>query len=158
MQSHLRSALPLIASITLLFTAGIGSPAAASAAGARAPAPRMMAVTIHITSTSGTVWGTVAARYTYHKATTRRSCAAASCTLHIPKGVTAHLSQTATDSTTWPFQNWQVARNGHTSTMSGASIAVKVTGKLSVTAVYVLSSGSSSGGYSSGGYNGGYGG
>ncbi len=152
MFSPRRSLLPLIASAALLASGGSGALAAPSRA------PHMDTVKVHITSTSGTVWGMVSASYTYRHATTRRSCAAASCTLHIPQGATAHLSQTATDTSTWPFQAWHVTVNGHTRTMTANSVKVKVTGKASITAVYVLSQSQSSGGYSSGGYNDGYGG
>lgn len=146
-----RSLLPLVASAALLVSGSVGALAASSSA------PHMDTVKLHITSTSGTVWGTVNATYTFHQATTHHSCNAASCTLHIPQGVTAHLTQTATDTSTWPFQAWHVTVKGHTRTMTAASVKVKVTGKTSITAVYVLSQTQSSGGYSSGGYNsGGY--
>lgn len=146
-----RSLLPLIASAALLATGSVGALAAPSSA------PHMDTVKVNITSTSGTVWGKVNASYTYRHATTQRSCAAANCTLHIPQGVTAHLSQTATDTSTWPFQAWHVTVKGHTRTMTANSVKVKVTGKTSITAVYVLSQSQSSGGYNSGGYTSGYG-
>jgi hypothetical protein len=107
----------------------------------------MDAVTLKITVTGSTVWGTVNAKYTFQQHTTTRSCSAASCRLHIPQGVTLHLSQTPADSATWPFQDWRVKSPQRTRTMSASSIKVKVTGTLSVKAIYVLAQSSSTGGY-----------
>ena len=140
MVSPRHSLLPLIASAALVVSGSSGVLAASS------PAPHMDTVKLHITSTSGTVWGTVNATYTSGHATTHRSCNAASCTLYIPQGATAHLSQTARDTSTWPFQAWHVTVKGHTRTMTANSVKVKVTGKTSITAVYVLSQSQSSGG------------
>lgn len=142
--------------ISLLAAAALSAAAAAGPAAAASPrshsnAPArttMSAVTISITQTGGTVWGKVTATYTYKHHRSSRSCGAASCTFHIPRGVTMHLSQVATNSSTWPFKDWTVITGHKTKTMMGQSATVKVTGALSITAVYVVSQS----GYSSPGY------
>jgi hypothetical protein len=104
-------------------------------------------VVLHITSTGSTVWGSVNARYTRGGTSHQRSCSAATCTLHIPQGVTLHLSQTTMDAATWPFQDWKITTAHHTRSMTAGSIHLKVTGATVVRAVYVLAqSGSSYGG------------
>lgn len=122
------------------------------AAAAQSRAAKMDAVKISITSTGGTVWGTVTAAYTYKHAATTRTCSAATCSLRIPAGVTARLSQTATDSSTWPFKSWKIASKGHKSTRTATTVKFKVTGKVSVTAIYVLAQSSSSNNGDNGGY------
>jgi hypothetical protein len=102
------------------------------------------------------VWGTVTAAYTYKHKATSRTCSTTTCSLKIPAGVTAHLSQTATDSSTWPFESWKIASKGHRSTKTATAVKVKVTGTMSVTAVYVLAQSSSSGNGDDGGYGYGY--
>ena len=150
MTLSLRSLLPPLLSALLSVGLGSGAIAASPQATAHGHALRMSSVKIAITATGGTVWGTVSASYTYQRHTTRRSCSAASCTLRVPQGVTLRLSQAAKSTATWPFQDWQVTAHQRRQTVMGSSIAVKVTGNTSVTAVYVLQSQSSSG-------NGGYG-
>jgi hypothetical protein len=133
--------LPFIALLAIGGTAFAASPARASH---RHAAVRMNAVTIAITTTSGTVWGSVTAKYTYQHHLLSRSCAAASCTTRIPQGVTVHFSQTAKDSSTWPFKSWQLTANHKTRTVTSNAPAVKVNGPMIVSAVYVLSQAQSS--------------
>ena len=145
MTRMIRSVLPAPLSVLLLLAVSGGALAATQQLTAPRHAPRMDAVTVSITATSGTVWGSVSARYTYRHHTTHRSCSAASCTLQVPQGVVLHLSQVAHDSATWPFKDWQVTAQRGTRTMMSSAIAVKVTRSMSVTAVYVVAQSSSGG-------------
>jgi hypothetical protein len=63
---------------------------------------------IHITATSGTVWGNVTVRYTYNHQPVQRLCGGTSCQFLVPYGVTVHLSQSPTSASTWPFQQWRI--------------------------------------------------
>ena len=145
-----RSLLPPLLSVLLFLGLSGGALASTPQLTAHRSSMRTDPVKISITTTGATVWGTVAAKYTSQGRTTRRTCSAASCTLRVPRGVTLHLSQTATNASTWPFKDWQVMANQRTQTKMGSSIALKVRGNISVTAVYVVaqsqSSSSSSGG------------
>jgi hypothetical protein len=105
----------------------------------------MLPVKIDITATGGTVWGKVKAQYRFQSQTFHKSCDSARCTLRIPQGVTVHLSQSATDSSTWPFKKWQVREHNKTKTMTSGSISLKAVGNVTVTAVYVVAQSSSSG-------------
>jgi len=106
------------------------------------------AITIYITQTSGTVWGTVTAAYTFKQRAYHRSLTAAKSTLTVPNGVKLHLSQTPTNASSWPFKKWTVTHNHKTNVVMSSSTTVKVAGKMSITAVYVLSQS----GYTSPGY------
>jgi hypothetical protein len=95
-------------------------------------------VTISITTTNGTTWGTVTVKYTIRHQLTRHTCSAASCTLEIPKGVKVHLSQIPTNSGSWPFKDWQITAHRRMTTVMTASLVITVTGSTTVAAVYVL--------------------
>ena len=56
-------------------------------------AQHVQQLTIHITATDGTVWGTDTVRYTYHGRPVQRSTSQAVSTIAVPRGVTAHLMQ-----------------------------------------------------------------
>jgi hypothetical protein len=135
-----------------LFALSTGAFASAPMAAARSHTAKMDSVKITITSTGATVWGTVTVAYTYRHAATSRTCSTATCSLQIPAGVTAHLSQTATDSSTWPFKSWKIASKGHKSTRTATSVKLKITGQMSVSAVYVVAQSSSSYNGDNGGY------
>jgi plastocyanin len=145
MPAMLRFGLSTFISVLSVLVMSIGTVSAAPTVTGRHAAARMdpVTITITITSTSGTVWGSVTAAYTYKNAKTTKTCSTSSCALRIPQGVTARLSQTPTDSSTWPFQSWTVNSKGHTRTKTNASIKLKVTGKTTVSAVYVLAQSSS---------------
>lgn len=143
MSATLRFGLSTFISGLSLLVMSIGTVSAAPAVSGRHAAARMDPVTITITNTGGTVWGSVTASYTYKHAKMTKTCTTATCALRIPQGVTARLSQTPTDSSTWPFQSWTINSKGHTSTKTSASVKLKVTGKIAVTAVYVLAQSSS---------------
>lgn len=140
-----RSLLPPLLSALLALSLSGGALASSPQIPAHGSAVHMDAVKISITMTGATVWGTVAAKYTSHGRTTQRACSAASCTFRVPQGVTLRLRQTATNSATWPFKDWQVTVHQRTQTKMGNSIAFKVTGSSAVTAVYVLAQSSSGG-------------
>jgi hypothetical protein len=100
-----------------------GSPPQASA-GTSCP------LTVTITSSLGTTWGTVTAAeggstFTFGQATR---------TVGIPCGATVHLSERPTDSNSWPFHDWRVG----TEKVIGTSTSTVVTGAVEVNAVYVL--------------------
>ena len=135
---------PLVSAL-LMCTLTSGALAASPQHAALRHAPRMDSVKITITATSGTVWGPVTAKYAYQRHTTQRSCSVASCALRIPQGVTLHLSQVARNRATWPFKDWLVTVLRSTRAMMTNVIAMKVTGSMSVTAVYVVAQSSSSG-------------
>lgn len=91
---------------------------------------------IHITTTGATVWGRVTATYNQGHNVVQRTCARATCLLHIPYGVTVHLVQSATNATSRPFTSWRVrsvpgtmhttAHHAATSLQMQASYAVHV--------------------------------
>lgn len=104
---------------------------------AATPARRL---TIHITTTGGTVWGKVTVRYSFRHHVKRHSCARASCTFAIPSGFTLHLSQSPTNSSTWPFSRWLMHQSGsRTRPLKGRAPSFKFTRNSTLTAVYVLS-------------------
>ncbi|MGH2444161.1 MAG: COG4315 family predicted lipoprotein [Chloroflexota bacterium] len=107
-------------------------------------ATRLMHLSIKITTTGSTVWGTVRSKYTWKGKHVTKTCSAASCSLKVPHGVKVHFSQTATNSSTWPFKDWEIAAGRHHSTIGKASTSMKIKHNSTVTAVYVLNSG---GGY-----------
>jgi hypothetical protein len=134
-----RSLVSMLLFALLLFAFAAGALAASSRLAVQRHADvRMSPVTISITTTNGTTWGAVTTRYTFRHQMTRRTCSAASCTLQVPKGVMVHLSQVPTTSGSWPFKDWQISTHHRTTTVMTTSLAVKVTGSMTVTAVYVL--------------------
>lgn len=128
------------------------APFAVPGASAQRSAASKASLSLRITTTGSTVWGTVTATYASSNKTTHRSCSAAVCSWRVPQGVTLHLTQTAADSATWPFHGWKVRTGGTTRTMMAGSIRLKVKGTTNVTAVYVLAQSQSSSSGSSGGY------
>lgn len=131
----------LIAITALLFGGAANTLAAQHAA---RHSTSVAALTMKITDT-GTVWGTVTLVYRHAGATVHKSCNAAICRLSIPKGARVRISQTPTNSTTWPFQKW-IVRVGNASKISTAtSVTVAVSRPMTISAVYVLAS--SGGGY-----------
>jgi hypothetical protein len=122
-----------------LLAVGKGALAASPALPSHASAAaRTSSVTISITSTSGYTWGTVTARYAVGHRTTSHTCSSARCVLRVPQGATVHLSQVPTNSSTWPFKDWQISARNHTRLVMSPSVAIKVSGKTLVTAVYIL--------------------
>lgn len=97
---------------------------------------RLQELTIHITATGGTIWGTVTVRYTYQGRTVQRSTNHALTVLQIPRGVTVHLSQRPLDAITWPFEQWTIVRGAQTLDRPAATISFKMSRNYQVTAVY----------------------
>ncbi|HUY07978.1 MAG TPA: hypothetical protein VMW80_00790 [Candidatus Dormibacteraeota bacterium] len=88
-------------------------------------------LTVTITTTSGTTWGTVTATsggasFTFGQATR---------TIGIPCGATVKLTELPTDSNSWPFHGWRVGAKK----VTGTSTSTVVSGADAVDAVYVLS-------------------
>jgi hypothetical protein len=122
----------------LIALLGAAAPRALAASPSRHALAVMDPVTIKITTTGTTVWGTVKAYYTVNGARVNKSCVKTKCTIKAPQGVALHLKQTPTNSSTWPFQDWKLTSGGNTKTVAGSSTSFKVKGKSTVTAVYVL--------------------
>jgi len=95
---------------------------------------------ISITNSGSTVWGKVDLSYVYQGKTFKASCSKSSCTETVHAGVKVHLTETPTDSTTWPFSKWQIdAVNGGASRSStNTTIDVKSHDDYNISAVYVL--------------------
>lgn len=101
---------------------------------------------IHITATGGTVWGKVRIRYIFRHRHVQRLCSKVACNLAVPAGVKIHLTQSPTDSSTWPFKQWKLhAAGSRTRVLKAAAPTFKITRNSTVIAVYVV-----------GGYQGGY--
>lgn len=124
--------------ILLLFVVTDGALAAPPRLVLHQQTAALIPLTISITTTNGTVWGTVTARYNFRHHTTRLSCMTAICKFRVPHGVMLRLGQVTSDATTWPFKDWQVNADHHLKTMNAKSPTIKVTGSVSVTAVYVV--------------------
>ncbi|HEX6506900.1 MAG TPA: hypothetical protein VF221_04635 [Chloroflexota bacterium] len=105
-------------------------------------------LTVTITATGGTVWGTVTARYTYQGHTVQRTTSQAVSTITVPRGVTVHLQQRPASASIWPFKHWTVGQGAKASTTGAATLSLKMNRNYQVTALYILQT--SSGGY--GGY------
>ncbi len=138
MISRSRSMLSPLCCTLLLLSATSGVLAASPRFAAPHRTAHMIPVTVSITTTSGMVWGTVTAKDTFRHRVTRHSCATAMCKLRVPRGVMLHLNQVATDSATWPFKDWQIKTRHGVRSMKASAIAIRVTGGMSVAAVYVV--------------------
>jgi hypothetical protein len=100
------------------------------------PAPQASAgtscrLTVSITTTSGTTWGTVTA--TSGGATL--TFGQASRTVSLPCGATVKFTELPSDSNSWTFYGWRVGPKS----VTGSSTSTVVTGAEMVDAVYVLS-------------------
>jgi|GEM_PF-5349371 len=148
----LRRALPLAVGLLVpLFAAACGSTPASSAphpkstASAHSSKGNTCALTVDITTTSGTTWGTVDVRY----GSTSKTASGASQTYTVPCGSSVSLTQSATSQATWPFSDWTISGDGSaapSSPATGNSLTLTVSAPTTVTAVYVLPSSSSGGG------------
>jgi len=108
---------------------------------AATPAVRL---TIKITTTGSTVWGRVTASYKAGHHRVHLTCARASCQFTVPQGLKVYAAQTAKNASTWPFKEWQIhPMNGKAKTVKAGSLAWKLTTSDVLTAVYVVSGGSS---------------
>lgn len=130
-----------LALLTTLAACGSSSPATSpSAAGCT--------LTVDITATGGTVWGVVTAKAGGQTHTLSQ----ASQSLSVPCGSAVTLTQSPTNTATWPFASWTV--NGDKGQFTNTretvpDLQLKVDGDTTVTAVYTTPSGSSN---SSGGW------
>ncbi|HEY6538327.1 MAG TPA: hypothetical protein VI138_04710 [Candidatus Dormibacteraeota bacterium] len=86
-------------------------------------------LTVAITSTGGTAWGTVTVLAVGRVFTFAR----AERTVTVPCGATVGFKERPTDSTDWPFQGWQLGKKMVVAT----SWRTVVTGAVRVTAVYL---------------------
>jgi hypothetical protein len=143
----------LVASL-MLFGGAAGALASTPAAHAHVSKDKLV---INITTTGGTVWGTVTAKYKSGSSTKTKTCAKTKCTWNLAINTKVKLSQAPTDSTTWPFKNWTVVKGRSTKTMTKATPTVKLTAlKVSVTALYILAGSAQSSSNNNGGYGGSY--
>ncbi|MDQ2745127.1 MAG: hypothetical protein M3Z66_22915 [Chloroflexota bacterium] len=130
--------------VIALCSAALYIPATAGAASPhRQSRVRMDQVTVRITATSGTVWGKVSARFReagkYHAVSCRKS----SCKLKVPNKTRIQLTQSPANNATWPFKDWVIKSQGKTRTSTSSAPSIKVSGAVTVTAVYVLHQSSS---------------
>jgi hypothetical protein len=127
----------LLLALSLTSVAAPVLAASPSARASHAPAAvHAQQLTIDITTTGSTVWGTVTARYAYKGHTVSRSTRQSASTFTVPRGVTVHLTQKPLNSVTWPFEQWTIVRGAQTVNRSVGSTTVKVNHNLKVTAVY----------------------
>ena len=103
------------------------------------PPKPMVTFKINITNT-GTTWGTVAIKGKYNGKSFSKSCGNQTCSYVFHAGVTLSLTQTATDSSSWPFQKWVVtsADGGVNKSSTASSIKVESNDSYTVDADYVL--------------------
>lgn len=95
-------------------------------------------VVVKITDT-GTLWGIVKATYKAHGKSVTKTCSKATCSWKIPAGTKIKLSETPTNSQTWPFKDWKIAKKGsHAKTVTKTSTTFKVKGNYAVNVVYVV--------------------
>jgi len=129
MHSLLRAtALSTAALLTLL----------ASPAVAAKPHTAMERLTVSITKTGSTVWGRVSVSYRSGGKKITKTCSAASCSYSVAKGTKVTLKETPHNAKTWPFSKWTVSGAGKMSSMKAANTSVTISGKATVTAVYVV--------------------
>ena len=89
-------------------------------------------LTVKITNTGGTVWGTVS----ISPAQTGGKCKKSKCLYKVAKGTHLKFSESATDASAWPFCHWRV--NGKVKG-SSTSISLTMPSKSAVvSAIYVL--------------------
>jgi hypothetical protein len=82
----------------------------------------------------------VSVRYTVADHRFRSACAASTCSFTVPAGITLHLTQTPTNSATWPFKEWKVTLAGshRAQLLMSNTVALKLERSGKITAVYVL--------------------
>jgi hypothetical protein len=112
-------------------------PAAATASSAQASGN--CTLTVNITASGSTVWGTVTATDNG----TTHTLAAASQVVSVPCGTSVSLTQKPSSPSTWPFQGWQSSA-ASVPTPTAATIHLTVTGPTTVTAEYAAGSGGAS--------------
>jgi predicted lipoprotein with Yx(FWY)xxD motif len=98
-------------------------------------------LTIGITTTGGTVWGKVVARYSYDQQQVVQVCSKRTCSFPVPHGVRVHLSQTPTDAMSWPFKNWELKglrTTARTQVVTTASTSFKMKRSYRVNVVYTV--------------------
>ena len=98
-------------------------------------------LTIGITTTGGTVWGKVLARYSFNQRQVVQVCSKRTCAFPVPHGVRVHLSQTPTDAMSWPFKNWEIKGIRTTASIrlvGNASTSFKMKGSYRVNVVYTI--------------------
>jgi len=124
----------LVIAATSLGILGAGTALAAPQHGrARTAATKYGTLTINITDTGGTVWGTVSAK------PLKKSCDKSKCTFtKIKIGTKITLTETPTDSSTWPFNGWTLNKKG---AGSATTLTFKMAKTDNVTATYVVPGG-----------------
>jgi hypothetical protein len=155
MNLHLLRSLRTGAGI-LLLALGVVSVAAPAALAAQSmgavthvvTAKHSQRLTVNITATGGTVWGTVTVRYTFQGHTVTRATSQAASTFTIPRGVTVHLQQQPSSASNWPFKQWTIGQRSKASSTGAAAVSFKMNHNYQATALYIFQT--SSGGY--GGY------
>ena len=155
MNMHLLRSLRTGAGIVLLALGlvSVAAPAALAAQPTRVvthavTAKHTQQLTVNITATGGTVWGTVTVRYTYKGHTVTRATSQTVSTFTIPRGVTVHLQQQPASASSWPFKQWTIGQGAKSSTTGAAALSFKMNHNYQATALYIFQA--SSGGY--GGY------
>lgn len=96
---------------------------------------------ISITTSGATVWGTIKLHYKYHHKKFHASCSKSTCKVKVHAGSKVHLSQTPTDSGTWPFSGWSVKAKDTSfhRTSTSSTIKVKSNDSYHITATYTPS-------------------
>lgn len=102
---------------------------------AAAPAVRL---TLHVTTTGRTVWGTIRVAYTFGGRHLKASCASRTCRLTVPAGVALHLRQRPTNAVTWPFRSWKIASGHARRLLRTVRTTLTIRRNTTVTAVYVV--------------------
>jgi hypothetical protein len=130
-----RITLPLLVVACTVFGGAAG--AFASSPGAHTHASRDKLI-VHITKSSGTVWGTVTISYKSAGKTTTNTCVKATCRWSLAANKRVHLAEQPWASVQWPFKQWTIKIGSTTTTKVAAELNVKLTAsKVTVTAVYI---------------------
>jgi hypothetical protein len=132
MQSIRRLSLPLLisAGLVLAFSApGV------HATGAGAAKTHKLTVTI---TDTGTLWGTVKVAYTAAGKSKTKTCAKTKCSWSLATGTKVTLTQTPTNSTTWPFKEWQVKTGSTKTNVTTSPLKLTMNAPYSVNALYVV--------------------
>lgn len=95
--------------------------------------PATCALTVDITTSASTPWGTVTAAY----GSTSHSLDTPNQTLRVPCGTAVTLSEIPASSGSWPFSGWTVATASGSTTSVQQPLQVTVSGATTVTANYV---------------------
>lgn len=127
-------------SLPLLTTGLLLGPTAPTHAQSSLSKPRVKTdqIVIKITDT-GTLWGRVTASYKSGRKSVTKTCSKASCTWKIASGTKVKFKESPTNTQTWPFKDWEIAKKGsHAKKVTKTTTTLKVNGNYTIKVVYVV--------------------